>query len=42
LKNRCKITGRNRGYIRKFGVSRIIFREWALQGKIPGITKASW
>jgi len=42
LKNRCKITGRSRGYIRKFGISRIIFREWALQGKIPGIKKASW
>ena len=42
LKNRCKITGRGKGYIRKFGISRIIFREWALNGKIPGIKKASW
>lgn len=42
LRNRCKITGRARGYMRKFGISRIVFREWAAQGKIPGITKASW
>ena len=42
LHNMCNITGRSRGYIRKFGISRIIFREWASQGKIPGITKASW
>ncbi len=42
LHNRCAITGRPRGYMRKFGVSRITFREWASQGKIPGITKASW
>ena len=42
LKNRCNITGRGRGYIRIFGVSRIKFRELATSGKIPGITKASW
>ena len=42
LKNRCKITGRPRGYIRYFGISRIKFRELALDGKIPGVTKASW
>ncbi len=42
LKNRCLLTGRPRGYIRKFGLSRIAFREMALYGKIPGITKASW
>lgn len=42
LKNRCKVTGRPRAYIRKFGLSRIKFREMALAGKIPGVTKASW
>ena len=42
LRNRCKITGRPRGYIRIFGLSRIKFRELATFGKIPGITKASW
>ena len=42
LKNRCKLTGRPRGYMRKFGVSRIKFRELALAGRIPGVTKASW
>lgn len=42
LKNRCKITGRPKGYIRKFGISRIKFRELALAGRIPGIKKASW
>ena len=42
LKNRCRITGRPRGYIRFFGVSRIKFRELALDGKIPGVSKASW
>jgi len=42
LHNRCKITGRPRGYLRKFGVSRIAFRDMASQGKIPGITKSSW
>ena len=42
LKNRCTMTGRSRGYYRKFGVSRLIFREMALKGEIPGIKKASW
>lgn len=42
LKNRCQLTGRPRAYIRRFGVSRIKFREMALEGKIPGVTKASW
>ena len=42
LHNRCQITGRPRGYIGEFGVSRIKFRELALNGKIPGVTKASW
>ena len=42
LKNRCRLTGRPRGYIRKFGISRIKFRELALQGKIPGVKKTSW
>jgi len=42
LNNRCAISGRSRGYLRKFGVSRIVFREMALAGKIPGIKKASW
>jgi small subunit ribosomal protein S14 len=42
LNNRCALTGRSRGYLRKFGVSRIVFREMALAGKIPGIKKASW
>jgi small subunit ribosomal protein S14 len=42
LHNRCTITGRPRAYMRKFGVSRIAFRELALDGKIPGVTKASW
>ena len=42
LKNRCALTGRARGYMRKFGVSRIVFREMALAGKIPGVRKASW
>jgi small subunit ribosomal protein S14 len=40
--NRCKNCGRSRGYLRKFGLCRICFREMALQGVIPGITKASW
>ena len=40
--NRCKISGRRHGYLRKFGVSRLTFREMALHGLIPGITKASW
>jgi small subunit ribosomal protein S14 len=42
LKNRCQLTGRPKGYMRHFGLSRVMFREMALQGKIPGITKASW
>jgi small subunit ribosomal protein S14 len=42
LKNRCQLTGRPRGYIRYFGISRVIFRDMALQGKIPGVKKASW
>jgi small subunit ribosomal protein S14 len=42
LRNRCKVTGRPRAYIRRFGLSRIKFREMALQGLIPGVTKASW
>ena len=42
LHNRCKITGRPRGYMRQFGISRIQFREMASQGLIPGVKKASW
>jgi len=42
LHNRCMLTGRPKGYIRQFGVSRITFREMASQGLIPGIKKASW
>ncbi|MBP6515835.1 MAG: 30S ribosomal protein S14 [Chitinophagales bacterium] len=42
LRNRCALTGRPRGYIRMFGISRITFRDLASQGKIPGVTKASW
>ncbi len=40
--NRCQITGRARGVYRKFGISRIVLRELALQGMIPGMRKASW
>jgi small subunit ribosomal protein S14 len=40
--NRCKVSGRRHAYIRKFGVSRLTFRELALNGLIPGVTKASW
>ena len=40
--NRCKITGRPRGYMRHFGVSRVTFRELATQGLVPGVKKASW
>ena len=40
--NRCQITGRPRGYMRKFGISRVTFREMAVSGQIPGVTKASW
>jgi small subunit ribosomal protein S14 len=42
LHNRCKLTGRPKGYIRQFGISRITFREMASQGLIPGVKKASW
>ncbi|MGA2668566.1 MAG: 30S ribosomal protein S14 [Ignavibacteria bacterium] len=42
LHNRCAVTGRARGYYRKFGISRLTFRKMALEGKIPGIRKASW
>jgi len=42
LKNRCKLSGRPKGYMRFFGVNRLEFRELALYGKIPGLTKASW
>ena len=42
LHNRCKLTGRPRGYMRKFGISRVTFREMASAGKIPGVTKSSW
>jgi small subunit ribosomal protein S14 len=42
LHNRCKLTGRPRGYMRQFGISRITFREMASEGLIPGIKKASW
>ena len=42
LKNRCAVTGRSRGYMRKFGLSRITFREMASQGFLPGVRKASW
>jgi small subunit ribosomal protein S14 len=42
LHNRCKLTGRPKGYIRQFGVSRIVFREMASNGLIPGVKKASW
>jgi small subunit ribosomal protein S14 len=42
LHNRCKLTGRPKGYMRKFGINRVTFREMASAGKIPGITKSSW
>ena len=42
VRNRCELTGRPRGYIRQFGLCRIQFRDMALDGKIPGIKKASW
>ncbi len=42
LHNRCKITGRPKGYMRQFGLSRIQFREMASKGLIPGVKKASW
>ena len=40
--NRCKLCGRPRAFIRKFGMCRICFREHALTGKLPGVTKSSW
>ena len=42
LHNRCKLTGRPKGYMRQFGISRVTFREMANKGLIPGVTKASW
>ncbi len=42
LRNRCRLTGRCRGYLRKFNLSRLCFREMALAGLIPGVTKSSW
>ena len=42
LHNRCAVTGRARGFYRKFGISRLTFRKMALEGKIPGVRKASW
>jgi small subunit ribosomal protein S14 len=42
VRNRCKVCGRPRGYIRRFGLCRICFRKYALEGKIPGVVKASW
>jgi small subunit ribosomal protein S14 len=42
MHNRCKLTGRPRGYMRTFGISRVLFRKLALDGKIPGVTKSSW
>jgi small subunit ribosomal protein S14 len=42
VRNRCQRCGRSRGYMRRFGLCRICFRELALQGKIPGVMKSSW
>ena len=42
LHNRCKLTGRPKGYMRRFGINRVTFRKMANEGLIPGITKASW
>jgi len=42
MRNRCKLTGRPRGYMRDFGVSRVTFREMVVFGLIPGLTKSSW
>lgn len=42
LHNRCLLTGRPKGYMRRFGINRVMFRQMALDGKIPGVTKASW
>ena len=42
LRNRCALSGRSRGYLREFGISRIVFRDMAREGKIPGVRKSSW
>lgn len=42
LHNRCRLTGRPKGFMRKFGINRVTFREMASDGKIPGVTKSSW
>ena len=42
IRNRCAMTGRSRGYYRKFGLSRIALRKYALEGHLPGVTKSSW
>lgn len=42
MHNRCQLTGRPRGYMRQFGISRVLFRKMANEGKIPGVKKASW
>lgn len=42
LHNRCQLTGRPKGYMRRFGINRVTFRKMANEGKIPGVTKASW
>lgn len=42
VRNRCKVCGRPRGYMRRFGLCRICFREYALKGQIPGVSKSSW
>ncbi len=42
IRNRCNITGRPRAFMRRYGLSRLTFRELALEGKIPGVTKSSW
>lgn len=42
LHNRCRLTGRPKGYMRDFGICRVVFRKMANEGKIPGVTKASW
>ncbi|MBK6494531.1 MAG: 30S ribosomal protein S14 [Gemmatimonadetes bacterium] len=42
IKNRCQVSGRAHAFVRRFGLSRIAFREMALEGKIPGVRKASW
>lgn len=42
LHNRCQLTGRPKGYMRQFAIGRVIFRDMALEGKLPGVRKASW